>query len=196
MNKQSLTLPFEPSQIRQRPGQHGKTLSYVDVAAVIARLNEAFDHDWSFEIASHEIHDGEVIVLGKLCAGGVTKMAFGGSAVTIDRQGQIVSIADDLKSAASDSTKKCASLLGVGLELYGGNYKPAERAKVLQPVKDRVTTRQLAAIHGASRRLGLSKDRLADVLMKTAGKIDIAQLSKSEASSIISELTGTNGGGR
>ena len=65
MNRDLLTRPFEPHQVKQRPGQHGKVLSYVDVAAVIGRLNEACDA-WSFEIVSHEVQDGEAIVLGKL----------------------------------------------------------------------------------------------------------------------------------
>ena len=197
MNKQVLTAPFAPSQIKQRPGQHGKTLSYVDVAAVIGRLNEGCD-SWSFEIVEHHIHADEVVVLGKLTVDGMVKMAFGGSRITIDSNGQIVAIADDAKSAASDAIKKAASLLGVGLELYGGSTQtPIERrhqASGLANPANRITTRQMAALHGAARRLGLSKDHLADVLMKTAGKVDITQLSKCEASAIISELSGTIGG--
>ncbi len=199
MNKQALTRPFEAQQIRQRPGHHGKTLSYVDVAAVISRLNEGCD-SWSFEVVSHDIHDGEVIVLGKLTADGMTKMTFGGSAITIDKEGQVVSIADDLKAASSDALKKSASLFGVGLELYGGNtngHHPGSNGNGRTPsLTERLTSRQLAAIHGASRRCGLSGDRLTGMLMKTAGKSNPAELTKAEASHVISELTGTNGGGR
>ena len=198
MNKQLLTRPFEPHQLKQRPGQHGKTLSYVDIAAVIARLNEACE-SWSFEVVEHQVLDAEVIVLGKLTAENVTKMAFGGSSITIDKDGQVVSLADDFKSAASDALKKAASLLGVGLELYGGQpaHEP-ERPKMLPsvPLGDRLTTRQLAAIHGASRRRGLSRENLVQLIQRSAGKGDVAELSKTEASMLISELTGTNGGGR
>jgi len=35
--------------------------------------------------------------------------------------GEYISLADDLKAAATDSIKKCASLLGVGLHLYNGD---------------------------------------------------------------------------
>ncbi len=201
MNKKVLTRPFEPHQVKQRPGHHGKTLSYVDVAAVINRLNEGCD-SWSFEVVSHDIHEGEVIVMGKLTADGMVKSAFGGSAITIDKSGQVVSIADDLKAAASDALKKAASLLGVGLELYGGNGKSGHAdtggngKQQLPSLADRLTSRQLAAIHSVSRRNGLSKDGLTAVVMKTAGKSNPAELSKTEASMIISELTGTNGGGR
>ena len=198
MNKQLLTRPFEPPQLKRRPGQHGKTLSYVDVAAVITRLNEACE-SWSFEIVSHEVQDGEAIVLGKLTADGVIKCAFGGTGITLDKSGEVMSVADDLKAASSDSLKKCASLLGVGLELYGGQpaHEP-ERPKTLPsvPLGDRLTTRQLAAIHGASRRRGLSRENLVALVQRSAGKGDVAELSKTEASMLISELTGTNGGGR
>ena len=148
MNHELLRRPFEPTQVRQRPGQHGKTLSYVDVAAVIGRLNEGCE-SWSFEIVEHQIQHDEVIVLGKLTADGMVKSAFGGSTITIDKSGQVVSLADDLKSAASDALKKAATLLGVGLELYGGTVQaPVERQQApgLANPADRVTTRQLAAI--------------------------------------------------
>ena len=197
MNRELLTRPFEPHQLKQRPGQHGRVLSYVDVAAVITRLNEGCEA-WSFEIVSHEVQDGEAIVLGKLTAEGIVKMAFGGSTLTIDREGTVMSLADDFKAAASDALKKAASLLGVGLELYGGQpaHEP-ERPKTLStlPLGDRLTTRQLAALHSASRRRGMTQDGLADLARERVGKSDVARLSRSEASMIISELTGTNGGG-
>lgn len=206
MNKQLLTRPFEAHQIKQRPGQHGKMLSYVDVAAVIARLNEGCDA-WSFEVVSHQIQQDEVIVVGKLTADGCVKVAFGGSTITTDRNGQVVSLADDHKAAASDALKKAASLLGVGLELYGGqanasdnhnhtndNYnQPADRPRAPAPA-DRLTTRQLAAIHAVSRKQGLSRDGLAALLRDLSGKDDAARLTRSEASAVISQLTGANGG--
>ena len=198
MNRELLTRPFEPHQIKQRPGQHGKTLSYVDVAAVIGRLNEGCE-SWSFEVVSHEVQDDEVIVLGKLAAEGIVKMAFGGSAISIDHAGQIVSLADDLKAAASDALKKAASLLGVGLELYGGQpAKEPTRPKALGtvPLEARLTARQLAALHAASRRRGMSPDGLAALVRERSGKEELAGLTRAEASNIISELTGTNGGGR
>ena len=113
---------------------------------MITRLNEGCDA-WTFEVVSHKVEADEVIVLGKLTADGQTKMHFGGTAITLDKEGRAVSIADDLKAAASDALKKCASLFGVALEMYGGaspgngNGRPRERAP--EP-DDRVTARQLA----------------------------------------------------
>jgi hypothetical protein len=61
-------------------------------------------------------------VVGRLTAGEVVKMAFGGSTITTNSTtGEVVSIADDLKAAATDALKKAASMLGVGLHLYQDN---------------------------------------------------------------------------
>ena len=123
-----LETPFTPDMIKQREGIHGQTLDYIEGWAVIERLNQAFEADWTFEIEKHEILENEVLVLGKLSAGGVTKTQFGSSAITRDEQtGKSVSIGDDLKAAATDAVKKCASLLGVGLHLYNGNGRTSRK---------------------------------------------------------------------
>ncbi len=190
MNRETLCRPFPAEAIKTRPGQHGKTISYVDIAAVIARLNEGCD-SWSFEVVSHKVEADEVIVLGKLTADGVVKMAFGGSAITLDKEGRAISIADDLKAAASDALKKCASLLGVALEMYGGassangNGRPAARAP--EP-DDRVTARQLAAIQAACRRQSIGREELHALVQKKTGKSAVQFLTKAEASGVLDEL--------
>jgi|GEM_PF-1534078 len=119
INLDVLTRPFTPEQIRQREGRGGTRLDYLETHSVITRLNEAFNGAWSFEVVSHEVTDNEVLVRGRLSAGGHVKEQFGGSDIARHRDsGKPVSIADDLKSAASDALKKCATLFGVGLHLY------------------------------------------------------------------------------
>jgi len=119
MNRAVLEKPFDATQIRQRRGRTGGVLDYVEGHTVIARLNEAFDGAWSFEIPWHEIRETEVLVLGKLTAEGVVKCQFGASSVTRDRETKaLVSLGDDLKAASTDALKKCATFLGVGLHLY------------------------------------------------------------------------------
>ena len=128
INLEALTRPFDPAQIRQREGRGGKMLDYLETHSVISRLNEAFNGAWSFEVISHDIMEAEVLVHARLSAGGVTKTAFGGSDIARHRDsGKPVSIADDLKAAASDSLKKCATLFGVGLHLYEKSDRPAQR---------------------------------------------------------------------
>jgi hypothetical protein len=118
MNRELLEHPFDPAQIKQRKGRNG-VLDYVEGHTVIARLNAVLDGAWSFEVVAHEVRDDEVLVLGKLTAAGIVKMQFGASQVTRDRQTKaLISLGDDLKAAATDALKKCATFLGVGLHLY------------------------------------------------------------------------------
>lgn len=200
MKKDVLTRPFTAEQIKQRQGQGGKMLSYVETHAVIARLNEGCDA-WSFEVVEHTILDEEVVVIGKLVADGVTKMAFGGSTIARDRDGHPVSIADAAKAASSDALKKAASLLGVALELYGAGAAEATSAQVAPRApapaspNDRLTGRQLSAIQSVARRQNLGRDHLAHMLDQRFNKTEIGHLSRREASSLLSELTGTNGSG-
>jgi hypothetical protein len=121
MNREILEQPFGPEQIKQREGNFGKMLDYIEGHAVIQRLNDAFDSEWSFTITHHEIlkETDEVIVIGQLNAGGIVKSQFGSSRITRAKEtGDPVSLADDLKAAATDALKKAATLLGVGLHLY------------------------------------------------------------------------------
>lgn len=197
MKKEVLCRPFPPELIKQRQGQGGKTLSYVETHAVIARLNEGCDA-WSFEIVEHQVLEEEVVVVAKLTADGVTKMSFGGTSITRDRDGRPVSIADDLKSAGSDALKKAASLLGVGLELYGGApLAPPPTAqqhapRAVQPA-DRLTGKQYSALQSITRRQNIATDALTYMLEERFKKVELAHLTRREASSLLSELTGANG---
>ncbi len=197
MNREILCRAFPREAIRTRPGQHGKTVSYVDVAAVITRLNEGCDA-WSFEVVSYKVEADEVIVLGKLVADGQTKMHFGGSSVTVDQEGRAVSIADDLKAGASDALKKCASLFGVALEMYGGapavngDLRPRERARAPEP-DDRITSRQLAAIQTLCRKKSVDREELHALVSKKTGKSAVQFLTRAEASSVLDELGLANG---
>ena len=121
--RQVLEAPFPPEVIKQREGSYGRMLDYVEAWAVIARLTEAFEGNWSFDIQSYQILDDEVVVLAKLTASDmVSKTQFGAAAITRAKDtGKAVSLGDDIKAAATDALKKCATLLGVALYLYNGN---------------------------------------------------------------------------
>ena len=119
LNRAVLERPFPAGSIRSRKGAFGRQLHYVEGLYYIRRLNEAFDGGWSWQVLLHEVHGNEVVVLGALEAAGIRKFAFGGSTVTTHATtGEALSLADDLKAAATDALKKACSLFGVGLELY------------------------------------------------------------------------------
>jgi len=202
VKKDILCRPFAPEQVKTRQGQNGKTLSYVETHAVIVRLNEGCD-SWGFEIVEHHVMDDEVVVVGRLTADGVVKMAFGGSSITRDKATRsAVSIADDLKAAGSDALKKAASLLGVGLELYGGQQGREQKAgngngarSAPSDLNDRLTSRQLSAIHGVARREGITRDELTGLLMARTGKERAEILTRAEASTILDALASPRSNG-
>jgi len=208
MKKEALVRPFPENLIKTRKGAFGNRLSYVEGSHYIARLNDALNFEWSFEIVEHHVKGREMVVLGKLTAGNVSKMAFGGSPITMSREsGEIVSQADDLKSAATDALKKACSLLGVGLHLYG-NTEPARRASANGPSKGdgrpgnglpgsnsrpaepgvRLTQKQLSAIWAMARSLGMNSETIRDQCLE---RFDAHPefLDRSQASSLIGELS-------
>jgi hypothetical protein len=191
-----LEQPFDPGLVKTRPGTFGADLSYVEGAEYIKRLNDAFDGRWSFEVVRHEITDNEAIVVGKLSADGVVKMAFGGAEIKRKKEsGEIVSIADDLKAAATDSLKKCASFLGVGLHLYaetpksnGNGTKPNGNGNGhAGDDKSRLTSRQLSAIVSIGKERGHERDALQEMSVERFSR-RLEFLTKADASALIDEL--------
>ena len=115
-------------EIKTRQGRGGLQFSYVEHGYVTERLNLVFGFNWDFEVTDKQILEDEVIVEARLTVrtpGGQTivKTQFGGAEIKRHasgaKSGKPLSIADDYKAAASDALKKCASLLGIGLDLYG-----------------------------------------------------------------------------
>ena len=135
MNREILEKKFTGKEIKTRKGSFGNMIDYVDIQLIIQRLNDAFDGKWNFEVIDHQIQQTEVIVLGKLSAEDVHKSQFGSNKITVSKAGEVVSIGDDLKAATSDSLKKCASMFGVGLHIYGDSLpeQPADKGKKSNP---------------------------------------------------------------
>jgi len=138
----SQTTPLE--HVRFRKGRGGRQFPYTDTAFVIRTLNQAFGWDWDFEADHEEIlyiyPDGiqrpyEVRCRGKLTVRNdgraITKMQFGSQPLEfLQNTDTPISLGDAFKGAASDALKKCASLLGIALDLYDSdspiNENPAK----------------------------------------------------------------------
>lgn len=196
MKKEALLRPFPAAQVKTRTGNGGKQLHYLATASVIERLNEASEHMWSFEVVRYELLADEVIVTGKLTLDGVVKMDIGSSSITRDSSGKEISVGDDTKSGVSDCIKRCARLFGIGLELYGAATPAAAPRSEERPAPraaERLTSRQLAALQSACRRKGWAQSNLTSLVGERFGKGAPEALTRSEASSLISELTGSNG---
>jgi hypothetical protein len=195
MNRELLEKPFDPEQIKQREGNFGKMLDYVEAHAVIQRLNNAFESEWSFHIIKHEIlkDSDEVIVLGELKAGDIVKTQFGSSLITRAKDtGNIISLADDLKAAATDALKKASTLLGVGLHLYTDNsHKGPERPEKSRSDSGngngRITARQHKFLLDLATGKGMTKSELNQKCLNAFGSV-LDYISRSDASNLIGEL--------
>ncbi len=210
MNRELLEKPFAPEQIKRRQGTNGDVLDYIEGCAVIQRLNECFDSEWIFEIQDHRVYDDEVVVLGKLTLQGISKSQFGKSRITKSRKdNSIISLGDDLKAAATDCLKKCATLFGVGLHLYfdvpqtangngrgsgngGGNGNGEYRSGGPEGNGSdtmRLTAKQLSAIFALSKSKGWSNKQVREFTQEMFGKLPDF-LNKREASAVIEHLQG------
>ncbi len=201
MNREILEKPFGPGQIKQREGNFGKKLDYIEGHVIIQRLNDAFEAEWSFNVLKHEIlkETDEVVVLGELRSGNVIKTQFGSSRITRNPEtGTSISLADDFKAAATDSLKKCATLLGVGLSLYNGD-KPGRQNNVGNGGNrhsgnggngngnGRLTSKQYEYILRLHNNLGKSRSALDTHCLEAFGTV-VQHLSKPDASSLIENL--------
>lgn len=117
-----LSAPFEVTFTDVRGGVE---LTYVTGEQVASRLNEVLGVAcWSFRVLEHGVHveADEAWALGELTAQidgrTVVRQQFGSQKIKRSRaSGAPLEIGFDLKGAATDAMKKCASLVGVGLYL-------------------------------------------------------------------------------
>ena len=118
-----LAAPFD---VTFRDLRGGVELEYITGEQATTRLNETLGFlNWSFRVLEHGIHAeaDECWVLGELTVTldgrTVTRQQFGSQKVKRSRSsGTPLDIGFDLKGAATDALKKCASLIGVALYLW------------------------------------------------------------------------------
>lgn len=117
-----LAAPFEQTHHDKRGGVE---LEYITGEQCVTRLNQVLGPGgWTFGVKDHgcNVEADEFWVLGTLegTIDGVTvrREQFGSNKIKRARQtGNPLDIGFDLKGAATDALKKCASLIGVGLYL-------------------------------------------------------------------------------
>ena len=183
MERDVLERKFDEDLIKNRRFADGTVLSYVEGAYYIERLNEAFDGAWSFDVVDYSILEHDIIVVGKLTAGDITKVAFGGRTIRRHRETkEPLGLADDLKAASTDALKKASSLFGLGLHLYTDrSTRPVEVGV------QRRTDRQLNAINAIAKSAGWAQETLHKYSVSAYGAPP-EELSKADASSLIDEL--------
>lgn len=206
-------------EVRTRKGRGGMVFKYTDGAYVIRTLNEALGHNWDFEADNEEVINWNGVPFEVRCRGrltvrlngqAVTKVQYGSQIIEFikerDKDGKVyivgpVSIGDCFKGAATDAMKKCASLLGVALDLYDSDYKAENYADDEPEVPvdtsdprpktlgDLVSAKQLWMIRNMAREQGIEAEQMAQDLLKCK----LEEVSRKSASILIDKLKANQG---
>lgn len=125
-----------PAQHRyQRKGRGGQMFDYVTGSYVEKVLNFVFGWNWDFEVVREQVKGSHIVVLGRLTVRGkdagqqIVKTQYGRAEIKYLKDKSrtdenMVDFGNDMKAAATDALKKCASLLGIASDVYGkSDYK-------------------------------------------------------------------------
>lgn len=207
---EKLTRKFPTSIIQTKDTDYMKGQKIIPHQYIIDRLNEVLEFNWDFKIENEEIYNmhceggvkGEIAVLGTLTLHipsssapnclylarsrsqyGRKELQYNGVNPEVDSFP--TQIADDLKAAASTSLVKCASLFGIGLELYFTETEEIDREK-------KTTTAILEEISYLCKHvLEVNKKELTEFakkVLKLEGTIDINGLENYQYAALYAHL--------
>lgn len=176
--------------VKKRKGRGGLELDYVETGYVVDQLNKKFNCMWSFRVLREGVGKDKVWVLGELTVyiptqfgiQPIVKTQYGGGDIKKTREGgEVIDVGDDLKGAASDALKKCASLLGIASDIYWQDRTFEERG----------VERNWKEIEKDVREASPAQKNLILKLIgegKIKEKIDVNKLTMGQASTIISSV--------
>ena len=159
------------------------------VQPILHWLDEAFDGDWSFRIASYEIRDAEVIVLGELSSAGMARQQFGQARKT-QQDGSCDHLGEDLKKAAQDALAECASEFKRKIHSKNGSGRPHSGCgKNLQGKQSPspLSSQQLSAIFSLAKFRGFDQKAVLALTRDCFGKAP-RDLDTLQAAQMISDL--------
>ena len=117
-----------PQFVYERPGKGGQKWKYVSGGYVEKVLNYVFGFMWDFEVLEHGMMGEFIWVKGRLTVkdpkgNTITKTQFGRKEIAYKKDMKhvpehMLDYGNDLKSAATDAMKKCASMLGIASDIY------------------------------------------------------------------------------
>lgn len=116
-------------KIKTRPAKGGGRWNYVSGSYVTQVLNSLFGFNWSFEVITSMSEAMTVSKSGTVVVQGRLKVKIGDEWVTKEQYGRKdvaykkgtsdpLDFGNDLKAAATDAKKKCASELGLFADVY------------------------------------------------------------------------------
>jgi len=185
--------------VKYRKGRSGKTLAYVETNYVISQLNSIFGFMWDVEVLYQTPEDlalkiGQVVTRLKLTVKDtkgnfISKTAVGGSEIKYLKgkphiPANLVDLADDYKTSESDALKKAASMLGICLDVYSGEFsRENEEEKPEEPVQNEtqrtfhMTERQRKYLFKLCMENSIDEDLLHSILETEFGKTSLKEIS-------------------
>lgn len=171
--------------IYKRPAKGGGEWEYVTGVYVKKALNYCFGWMWDFEVKDYGREGNMVWVLGRLTIKNkqgkpmIVKEQFGRADIKLKKgTKEILDYGNDLKAAATDALKKCASELGIASDVYGKNeFKDIQKVdKGYIPPKEEVEEAEVVNKKTKNPRPKL--DELKGMLKGKTDKEKIADLKK------------------
>jgi hypothetical protein len=142
--------------VKKRKGKGGREFDYIETNYVITMLNSLFGFRWDLDVLwevpfEEALKQGSVTVKTKLTVydkngNALSKTQYGSQPIVYEKdkprevQYLAMEVGDLYKSATSDGLKKCASLFGIALDVYSGEFSDKEEfqsgpaAKYVKPV--------------------------------------------------------------
>jgi hypothetical protein len=143
VNHEAFSRSFPKESIKQRRGNGGVMLNYVETHTVIRRLIEATGNNFNFRVLSIDQTSDLVTATVELEIPSLGKRQHCGTARVVGGNNE-----DTIKCAISDSLKKVASLFMPSLlALYGPDYE-AERPQASPTTRPVQAPRQYAGGNG------------------------------------------------
>lgn len=169
--------------IHKRPGRGGQTWEYVTGVYIEKVLNLMFGFNWDHQIKSFDVnHEAkQCIVLGTLTVRTenhtIIKEQFGKSDIKYlkDKPKTLentLDLGNDLKAAATDSLKKCASKLGIASDIYGKN-----EFKAIKIVESKPSNEQLILLEDLIEQIGLNDTEIQRIkfTLPTDSMVDVSK---------------------
>lgn len=192
------------NHIYKRKGKGGGEWEYVTGTYIKKVLNYTFGWRWDFEIKEHGKECKLVWVKGRLTIRDkkgnpvVVKEQFGRADIKFKKgTNEMLDYGNDLKAAATDALKKCASELGIASDIYGkGEFKEIQ-AKGYQTQQGGSegadSNEEMFAEETVKERIGtiareLNCKTIKDIEKKTGLNINWKSMTKVQASKILYSL--------
>lgn len=176
---------FPGEAIPRRPARGGASVQYVPGWWFTGQANALWGYMWDFEVLDQGVGKEQIWVKGKVTVKvrgetvierrpdgtvietrsdpmEVSKTQYGGSDIKKKKNSDvIIDIGDDLKSAATDSKKKCLTEFGFASDIYGRREADEVGA---------VSSQQLDSLYKVGEGLGWNRDKVIEYVVEESGK--------------------------